>query len=614
MKTQKRLDKVLESVHENVQEEVGALMGVNFTLTEFFNQIISKEDYFTELTGKKIVAKMDVTGEIEGDGGLVISVKDAIRLGGTLIMLPQAELEEVVKNESYTEETEDSYGEIANIIAGAYTKIFEESYPKNCRFVRKEQVMVAPLKVDIGTDEPIPDIWYYLVRSKMTLDGLELGNLDFLFPAESFGLDVPAKQAETAEEPKSDEQEQVTITDTQVSHADDGPKETDENAEADIEPQDVDETVSASAPVLSDAELAKHKKLVKKLLVQCNDTISQEVGALLGVDIKLHAHETRAISKEEFFLEETSGKQVLAHMDVVGGEDDKKSYLFVSLKDAIRIGAILIMLPPTELEAAVSEEDFTADSEDAYGEIANIISGAYTTVFQDQYSESLRFIKKELETVSPMRVDTDSDDVIPCDSYYMSSCKLEIDGKECNSISMLFPAELLGLSQLIAPVQTEENDASSSEKTANTNQADSNRTIADKATAGGAAENIKSDELYEVLIIENNPSEVLKVQEELGKAGMVSKCISFNDSIKFHVNDNLKLIIIVMKEVDEQAFGVTIKVNSLCSAPIIAAGSEWTRSRVIKAVKYGVHDILLTPASSEDIREKIHNNIMDLAA
>ena len=71
---------------------------------------------------------------------------------------------------------------------------------------------------------------------------------------------------------------------------------------------------------------------------------------------------------------------------------------------------------------------------------------------------------------------------------------------------------------------------------------------------------------------------------------------------------------LVMKRVDEQAFGMAIKISSNCSLPIIAAGPEWTRSKVLRAVKYGVTDILLTPAEDSDIEEKIKNNIISLAA
>lgn len=615
MKAQQKLDKVLEIAKESVQEEVGALMGVNFKLTNFFNQIISKDDYFSELTGKKIVAKIDVTGEIEGYGGLVIDLKDGIRLGGTLIMLPHSELDDVVKNETYTEETEDSYGEIANIIAGAFTKVFEDNFPKSCRFVRKEQVVVSPLKVEIESEEPVLDQWYYLVRAQMKMDGTEMGELDFLLPAAAFGLETPVREeasddGKPLEEPAAAKSttapEDVTI------------EEETEEASLETEQEEggaVEEVEGQSADKLSAEETAKHKKMIDKLLDICRATVSSEVGALLGVDVKLGKPDNRVVDKEEFFLEEASGKQVLAHMDVVD-EDEGVSYLFVSLKDAIRIGSILIMLPPSELETAVSEEDFSPDAEDAYGEIANIISGSYTSVFQEQYTQSIRFIKKELETVSPMKVDTESDDVIPKQHYYMNSCQIEIDGKSFGQMNMLLPLDLFNLSQLVAAEEQKKASLEDSSKSDNVQAAvgyDS-ETDADASSAGGAVRAVKSVEDYEVLIIENSSDDANVIKEELANAGLTAKSISFNDNIKYFITDHLKLVFIVMKDVDEQSYSVTIKVNTLSPVPIVAAGSEWTRSKVIKAVKYGVHDILLTPASSHDIKEKVDNNILKMAA
>ncbi len=46
----------------------------------------------------------------------------------------------------------------------------------------------------------------------------------------------------------------------------------------------------------------------------------------------------------------------------------------------------------------------------------------------------------------------------------------------------------------------------------------------------------------------------------------------------------MKAIYLVMQDVNEQAFGVAIKVSSACSVPLIAAGPDWTRTKVIKAV------------------------------
>ncbi len=595
MKNQQKIDKILISVKAKIEDEVGALIGVDFKLTDFFNQIVTKEDYFSELTGKKIVAKLDITGEIEGHGGLVVDVKDAIRLGGTLIMLPPAELDEVVRNESYTDETEDSYGEIANIIAGSYTKVFEEMYPKNCRFIRKEQDLISPIKIDIDSDEPILDQWYYLARTSMIMDDLQMGEIDVLIPAEQFEIEVPQVVKETEEEitPKQTQENEVISEPV-------APQVTEQQ-----EPEKIDTTPAV--------DVKKQQKLVDKLLKKCQEKIAEEVGALLGVDIKLSPLGNKTVTKEEYFLEEAVGKQVLAHMDVVDEAEDK-SFLFVSAKDAIRIGSILIMLPPSELEDSVNEEDFSADAEDAYGEIANIISGVYTAVFKDQYPQSFRFIKKDIELVAPMKVDIDSDDVIDNQSYYMSSSNLEIDGKKFSNMAMLFPLPLLKLEQL-------SEDISIAEKNAINEVGGSQQVQTSGDIAGGSFESTEkvvaqdgtADDI-DILLIEDNREEAEKIKKELTSSGIVSKTITFGDNINYHISPSLKLIFIIMREVNEQAYGITIKVNSLSGVPIVAAGPEWTRTKVIKAVKYGVNDILLTPAGESDIKEKVEENILQLAA
>lgn len=633
MKSQQRLDKVLDIARENVQEEVGALMGVTFKLSDFFKQLIQKEEYFDELVGKKVVAKIDITGEIEGEGGLVIDVKDAIRLGGTLIMLPQAELDEVVNSETYTDETEDSYGEIANIVSGAFTKIFEDNYPKNCRFIRKEQNLIAPAKVEIDSEEPIPNQWYYLVRSEMSMDSAEMGELDFLLPAEEFGLEIPQVEADSPvqeEDQPSEEKSTVQtdendqVADTSETQEQNIPDPADTVTEAETQDKPGEEEQKVASKIIADVkedtdslDVKKHKKLIDKLLDQSRSTAGKEVGALLGVEVEFKKPENMVVDKEQFFMDEANGKQVLAHMDVVD-DLEGKSYYFANLKDAIRIGATLIMLPPSELEAAVTEEDFSADAEDAYGEIANIIAGAYTSIFQDQYTESIRFVKKEIETVTPMKVDIESDDAIPDSHYYLHSCKLVIDGNECGVISFLLPLELFNLTGLLETVDGEatkaDEDISTEEAQAVTERQGTEQDDGSfkKAESGGGGETI--EESYDILIIQNNQAESEKIANMISSRGIAGKSISYSDNIKHFVRDDLKLVVIVMKDVDEQAYGVTIKVNTLSSVPIIAAGAQWTKSKVIKAVKYGVTDILLLPANDEEIQEKIDSNMLELAA
>jgi hypothetical protein len=92
------------------------------------------------------------------------------------------------------------------------------------------------------------------------------------------------------------------------------------------------------------------------------------------------------------------------------------------------------------------------------------------------------------------------------------------------------------------------------------------------------------------------------------------KSLTFKDSFHTYIPGQLKAIYLVMKGVNEQAFGAAIKISSACSLPLVAAGPGWTRTKVIKAVKYGVRDILVTPASKEEIEENVVNNLMKMAA
>lgn len=609
MKAQQRLDRILEPIAQSIQDEVSALMGVEFRLSTPQNELLNKEDCFYQLPGKQIVALMDIVGDIEGKGCLLVSQKDAIRLGGTLIMLPPTELDEAVRNDEYNEETKDSYGEIANIIAGSYTRVFEEMYPDNCRFIRKEQDVLVPIKVDIEADTPVPNQMYYQTSCGMQIDGVAMGELTMLLPAETFGFEVEKV-------PAVDNKEDTEGTDQQTPESQDQGGVVEHGVADAIQDEAIqkygdDAPSRKEQPVQSKPsakDLEKQKKRIHTIFEECQKRISEEVGTLLGVDVELSDLDNRPVTKEDFFQEETSGKQILAHMDIIDGEADK-SFLFVDLKDAIRIGGILIMLPPNEIEVAVSEDEFSADTEDAYGEIANIISGVYTAVFQEQYKESLRLVKTTLEEVAPMKVKIDSEEPIQDKSFYLTSSKLAIDGKEYGKVQMLFPPELFGLEAIslerdsdVVEMEEEVNSSITAKNSITENG------LPDRFGATGAST------ATDILVVGDDDLEIQKILNYIRMTSFTVTSLTLKDNVSSYITDSLKVVILVMKEVNEQSFGAVIKVSSASSSPLIAAGPAWTRSKVIKAVKYGVNDILLTPATEQDIEEKIESNMVQLAA
>ena len=453
MDQRKRIDKILEAVEARIQDEVGNLLGSNFSVTTGSRELISKADAFERLPGKQICARLDITGDISGKGCLLIGIKDAIRLGGTLIMLPDQELQEVIGREEYREEVEDSYGEIANIIAGSITKAFEEMYPKTCRFVRKEQEILVPAKAVIDSDDPVANQTFYFMSSAMLMDGRQMGELVILFPALTFELEEeaaapapvpepPLQQSEAAKNPPPPPNgtQIVTQADTATNQEEGAVQEQKKEQKSKVNPE-------------------KQKKKIDRLLADCRQKLTEEVSALLGVDITFDGLENQIISKEDFFSEQVAGKQILTNMEVVGERRDT-CYFSLGIKDAIHLGGVLIMLPPSELVNVISEEDFSDDVRDAFGEVVNIVSGVYTKIFEEQYTEKLRFIKKALLEVVPQKVVTDSDEPIPNQAYYRHSLQLLVTGKQLGSVHMLFPAQLLQLDsepvEEAAPVSKEQ--------------------------------------------------------------------------------------------------------------------------------------------------------------
>jgi chemotaxis protein CheY-P-specific phosphatase CheC len=586
-KHKKKVDRILAECEKRLSGEISALLGVDVMLDELDAKLVSKEEFFSEtVVGKQVLTNMEVVGDLQDAGYFTVGLKDAIHLGGVLIMLPPSELISVVNEEEFNDDARDAFGEVANIVSGVYTAVFEEQYPQKLRFIRKSFDQIAPNKVVVDSPEPIPNQDYYCQSMHLLVAGKQLGAVHMLFPAQLLQLNtVPEEDAPpvAAQTPASPAEPAVVVPPGTGSG---------ESATATISPppRKPDGVIS-----LSKINVDKHKKLVDKILISCRDKMVDEVSALLGTEVQLNNLENKVVAKENFFLEEVSGKQVIAHMDVVG-ELEGKSYLAVNLRDAIRVGGVLIMLPAQELESVVSSEVFGEDTKDAYGEIANIIAGVYTSVFEEQYTKNIRFVKTDLQQVSPMKVVADSDDPFPNGYFYLSSSELSLGENVLGKVQILFPLNLLELSGLLETEEAQVEEVGQQPV----------------GQEGSGLQERSSNP--DILLIGDDDVESAKISAILGGMDFIVKTLSFKDNVHNYIPGELKAIYLVMKDVNEQAFGAAIKISSSCTLPLIAAGPGWTRTKVIKAVKYGVRDILLTPASKDDIAENVANNLLKKAA
>lgn len=611
MKSQERFDKILIAGASRIQDEVTALIGKPFKLGTPQTGPIDKESLFGDLGGKQVLAHVRLDGDIQGAGCLILGIKDAIQIGGTLIMLPEAELESVAAEQQYSEELMDSYGEVANIICGAATVTFEEQYTKAVRLIRTEQEIILPAKVDIESEQPIADVPYYRLSMPMEIDGKALGELHLLLPAEPFGL----AEAKVKEAPSATTAETATKSPSQTAEPDQETVGVLERESAGVPAEEAgvvqrpesdatSEEVPSGQVTPKKRDVGKQKKLIDGLLKNSWTKMSDEVSALLGGKLQVTPLENRAITKEDF-LDQAGGKQVMTRMDLRGGSGGE-AYLFVDLKTAVYLGGCLIMLPEGELEETVRSESFGDDARDAFGEVTNIISGVFTTIFEEQYRGKIGFVKTAIDPVVPAKIDPDTDDVFPNLGYYLALGDLQYNGRELGRAQFLVPALALELEDLFLAVEEIADAPSQAAPASSGSQAKATEPARLRESAEGGTD---------MLIVTDDESEAERLVQILEGEGYLCRILHFKDPVHAVLSARTQMVLLVMQEVSEQGFGVAIKISSSGYAvPLVAAGPAWTRTMVLKAVKYGACDILITPASVGDVREKLATNLVKKAA
>lgn len=608
MSGRQRLDKIMTSCCVKIQEDVSVLLGKTLKFHSPKMHLLSKGEFFSRSGGKSVFAHVQLEGDLEGQAGLLLSVADAIRIGGTLIMLPASELASSIAEEVYTEELQDSYGEIANIICGAVTALFEEQYPSNIRFVRAEQEVISPSQVDIESSSPLADGKYYVMQSSMVMEEAQMGDLWFLLPAASFGL-VDDRAADKRQDEAIETAEEVPDHSLPREAMD---RQDESHSSKEVQSEEERPSVSYGR----DPE--KEKRVIDRLIGAGLEKAGEDIGVLLGKGLQIAPEKGRVLDKEAL-LGQLAGKQVMARLDV-RGDSEGESFLFSNVSDAIVLGGTLIMLPLATIEETIASEEFNDELEDSFGEIANIIAGSFATVFEEQYRRSLGFVKTGLETVFPIQVDPHSDETLPGGLYYVSSGKMRFNDQELGSLQFVVPLsvlELERLSEASASIEDERGGledvkgAARSQQTHDFSQEEQNVSTGQMVDIDSG----RKSAAFDILIVTDDDSEALHFSTLLDQLGFTSKTLHYKEAVKTYLTHATRLIFLVMKEVNEQGFAVAIKIRSGgVAVPLIASGPEWTRTLVLQAVKYGAGDILVTPASEEELRETIAANLAKIAA
>ncbi|MCL2789991.1 MAG: hypothetical protein FWD79_05035 [Desulfobulbus sp.] len=625
MDTREHFDTILLACCDRMQEEIAALLGKPFTLGEPEFRHTGKKELFAGLAKKEILIHAGLEGEVEGSGCVLVGIDDAIRLGGTLIMLPEPELERILFAQDYLEELQDANKEIAKVICGASAAVLAEQFPQKLRLVSGEQEIVVPAEVEIGSDQPIPDIPYYLMTASIQLNGRGLGPLRLVLPAiPLLGLEHSGSPdsalAAVAVQPAGLSRDDVSADATGMTPASPAVLP----GESDVFQRSPDgqgpSALASRERATRRQEVVRRKALVDHLLQSGMAKMGEELRVLFTGVLKVVFEGNRAVTREAF-LDQIGERQMMTRM-AIKGDSQGEAYLLVEDKTAIYLGGTLIMRPEVDLEEMIRNGAMDDDIHDAYGEVADIVSAVYSTLFEEQQHGAFGLVKKSTELIVPARINLDANNIFPDHTYYLAAGQIRYDGRDLGRLQFLIPAGLFTLEDLPlldgtpgdgvededeGQVAAPAGELAPAAGAGGAEQADlAAASAGEPASAAPGRLREQPERNPDILLFTDDDGEADRIAELLETMGYFCRVLHFKEPVHSVMHPNIRIVFLVMREASELGFGVAIKISSAgLSVPLVVASPAWTRTLVLKAVRYGACDILITPASPEDIREKI---------
>jgi chemotaxis protein CheY-P-specific phosphatase CheC len=573
------VESVFNTILEQLSEEVGALLGAPIKFTGHQLQLISKEKLLAISRERSVLSTMAVTGTNNGDAYIITDLKDSVILGGTLIMLPPDQITENCKLRQFDGEAADAFGEIANIIAGVYTSAFLDNHPDQYHFKRTSVEDLVPAQVDPKSEVPFPVTDYIYSCCKIEMEGYDLHNLEVIVPAAVLG---------EAPQPEDVQDETANVEENNSAESEPAEQNSDNNTtEPDTEPPQTDVLIK--------------KETVDRVLNAALQQCVEEMDAMLGCKLTIDSIATRYTSKKEFFAK--PGNKTIATEMIINGDTDGIAYFLTDLKDAIFFAGTLIMLPADEIEKHITSGDFGEEEADAFGEVTNIVSGGLVQNFDEMYPRKFHLKKGEQEVFTPGKVVVEDPVPFPPGEYYVVTGTLSCATRELSEISFLCPVDVLHM--IPRPTET----GWGAPATSPDDEPDETSAAKESSSSTTPAEETAKSNV--IVIICDNETLCDHFTESLQTTKEESIALSSTDSFNELRKKTVLGAFFVMTAVDEQSFATMIKIRAEIpkDSPLIVAGPAWTRSDVLKAVRYGATDILLTPASSAEICEKTKTNL-----
>jgi hypothetical protein len=198
MTHRERLEQTLLNCRGRIQEEVAALIGKPFQLGAPSSRLAEGSALSGEpAPGGRVFALVRLEGEVEGMGLLVMGLRDAIRISGLVIMLPEVEQQSSVAAEAWSKEIADTFAEVVGIVCSALSAVFQQQFSRQVHFLAAGQQVVPVGGPMVESSLPAGEV--LVLTLPMGAEGCDLGDLTLALPAPPFGLERPERASETGD-------------------------------------------------------------------------------------------------------------------------------------------------------------------------------------------------------------------------------------------------------------------------------------------------------------------------------------------------------------------------------------------------------------------------------
>ncbi|AJE04358.1 response regulator [Geobacter pickeringii] len=285
------------------------------------------------------------------------------------------------------------------------------------------------------------------------------------------------------------------------------------------------------------------------------------------------------------------------------GEYPGKFFAVFGLRDAICLSGFLLGIPPARINEKRRLAIMENDDADAFSEITNQLVGSFNSVFQPAFANKVHLKVTPPRKFIPEETELTETEPVPDGEYLLFRGRMELSGFEMGNVDILIPRPL---AELFDPPGEEPEPAAVEEPAAEgESSAATAGTVEDAAEAPG----VPDDGFRKVLILEDDAGDRQLVRELLQERGFEPVEAGLDADIREIVSQGgVGLVVLGIHNGDDRDMAVCIKIKAIAQGerlPIIMCAREWTRSAVLKAIKYGARDIIVKPYRPDEVLAKV---------